>query len=291
MKNNFREEILAKIQSMKEIPVLPTTIYKVIDISKNPDSSALDLSKILEKDQALTTKVLKLANSSYYGFSNKISTISHAIVCLGFDTITSIALTAQAFEVLKRPNKAYMLDEGKLFHHSISVALASKLIAQKVKYHDPEEAFVGGLLHDIGKLIVNIMFLDKFNAVIDLTKEKDITFLDAEREILGIDHAELGFILGKHWNLPNVLCEAALWHHEPEKYAPADDGEDNRQIVDIIHVGNAMAMMTGVSLGIDGLNNNMSTESLENLNMSGTDLELMLAQLSELIKEEEALTS
>ena len=165
MKESQKKEILKKLRDMKDIPVLPTTIYKIMEIASNKRSSAQDLSKILEKDQALTSKVLKLANSSYYGFSNKIATISHAIVCLGFDTITSIAVTAEAFEVLKRKNESYELAEGGLFNHSIATALAAKLIARKVNYPDTEEAFVAGLLHDIGKLVMNLLYKDEFKKV------------------------------------------------------------------------------------------------------------------------------
>ncbi len=281
----IRELTIKKLDSVQDIPVLPTSIYQVLDIANDPKASAQDLSKILEKDQALTTKVLKMANSSYYGFVNTISTISHAIVCLGLNTIVSIVLTAEAFELLQKSNSAYGLREGELYLHCTLVAHTAKIVAKRAHYHNAEEAYVAGLLHDIGKLMMNLFWRDKFQMIVSLAKKENMSFLDAEKKILGIDHAEIGFLLAEKWNLPEILCTAIRWHHEP------NNAKQHCALVNIIHISDAVADMMGISLGVDGLNYSISEKALADLNLVESDIEHIIADVSDVIKTENLLPS
>ncbi|MDD5455675.1 MAG: HDOD domain-containing protein [Candidatus Margulisbacteria bacterium] len=201
---------------------LPITIHELIKITNNPNVSSRDIGKVIEKDQAMTSRVLRLANSVYYGFTQRIRTISHAIVCLGFSKVKSLALTVSTYEILNAALEKYAMKEGALFNHSIAVAIGASTIAEKTGIKDTEEAYVIGLLHDIGKMVIDQnLHKDEVTPVWELYKQGTMKFHQAEKEVLGFDHADVGSEVARRWNFPNELCNAIGYHHSPLS-APGD---------------------------------------------------------------------
>ena len=157
--------LIALINKVREMPPLPQSIIQILEIVNNDKSSSQELAKVFERDPTLAVNILKLANLPVYGFTSKISTINHAIVCLGLEMVKSIALTSCTHEMLNKEIPAYSLGEGMLWQHAISCATCARIIAQRIGYKDNEEAYIAGLLLDIGKIILSGFAEDEFNQV------------------------------------------------------------------------------------------------------------------------------
>ena len=201
-------------ESIIGLPTLPTVVAKMIDLVDNPKTSASSLARLIASDQALTARILKLANSAYYGFSREISTVNMAIVVLGFNTVKDMGLSLSVFDAFKtgRPNASF--DLTRFWEHSIGCGIASRTIARSYRPRYSGEAFVAGLLHDIGKVILNQYFQQEFLAIIEAQK-KGATLEEAETGIIGTHHTQIGSWLAEKWNLPRIISRTLLFHHEP----------------------------------------------------------------------------
>jgi putative nucleotidyltransferase with HDIG domain len=266
------------LEKIKEMPPLPQSVTQVLEISKSTKSSAQDLAKVFERDPALAANILKIANSSFYGFTRKISSITHAIVCLGLDTVKSIALTSSTQEMLSNEIPAYDLEKGMLLQHSITCATCARIIAQRIGYKDCEEAYTAGLLLDIGKVILSRFAEDQFNQIIEKTKDDKTPFNIAEQEVLGFDHPRIGGRIIKKWNLPPALIEAVQYHHQPEK------AETNKTLTYIVHFADAISDMLGIGLGSDGLMYVLEENTLDILGLSKEDMESIMSELVDKIQ-------
>ena len=266
------------LEKIKEMPPLPQSVTQVLEISKSTKSSAQDLAKVFERDPALAANILKIANSSFYGFTRRISSITHAIVCLGLDTVKSIALTSSTQEMLSNEIPAYDLEKGMLLQHSITCATCARIIAQRIGYKDCEEAYTAGLLLDIGKVILSRFAEDQFNQIIEKTKDNKTPFNIAEQEVLGFDHPRIGGRIIKKWNLPPALIEAVQYHHQPEK------AETNKTLTYIVHFADAISDMLGIGLGSDGLMYVLEENTLDILGLSKEDMESIMSELVDKIQ-------
>jgi putative nucleotidyltransferase with HDIG domain len=188
---------------------------KITELVNNPRSSAKDLARIITDDQVLTARLLKLVNSSFYGFPQRISTVTGAIVLLGFDAIRNLLLTTSVFDMFSDNKKLSKFNQEKFWDHSLGCAVGAKVIGNALRHDKIEELFVAGLLHDIGK-IVEMMFLPKqFSKIADYVNNHHTLMRTAEESILGYNHAEIGKLLGERWNLPPKLISIIAHHHQP----------------------------------------------------------------------------
>ena len=266
------------VRKVNDMPVLPNRVEKIITITEDPDSSIEDLEKEILMDQSLTSKILKLANSAYYGYPRKISTVSQATILLGFQTIKSMALASTVSKMMAHELKGYALEENDLWTQSQTCAIISRHIAQEVKFSNPETAYIGGLLRDIGKTILNYYVEKEYKAIVNKVEYGKISFLDAEKEILGFNHAQVGEKIATKWNFPEDLVEAIGLHHTPEK------STINPELVSIVHIADAVTMMMGVSIGADGLNYNFSSFAIETLDgFDPEDLDQIISKSYDLI--------
>ena len=267
------------LDKVKEMPPLPQSITQILDITKNPKSSAEDLAKVFELDPTLTANILKLANSPIYGFTSKISTISHAIVCLGFETVKSIALTSSTHDMLNKELPAYDLEKGMLWQHSISCATCAKIIAQRIAYSDCEEAYIAGLLLDIGKIILSRFAEDQFKQILEKTNDNKTPYNIAEQEILGFDHGKIGGKVVMRWQLPTILVEAIQYHHQPDK------AKKHQKLTYIVHLADAISDMLGIGLGSDGLMYVFEENTLDVLGINKEDIESIMSELADKIQD------
>ncbi|MCP4253532.1 MAG: HDOD domain-containing protein [Candidatus Scalindua sp.] len=271
--------LISLVNKVREMPPLPQSIIKILEITKKDDSSAQDLSKIFERDPTLAVNILKLANSPIYGFASKISTISHAIVCLGLETVKSIALTSSTHDMLNKEIPAYGLGEGMLWQHSIASGACAKIIAQRIGYEDCEEAYIAGMLIDIGKIILSSFAEDQFNQIMEKCEKDKIPFNKAEQDILGFGHPQVGGRIIKKWNLPSALVEAVQYHHQP------DEAKTNKTLTYIVHLADAISCMLGVGLGNDGLMYEIKENTLDVLGISQEDVESIMSELADTVHE------
>jgi len=205
------------IHHLNDLPTLPRTILKITELVNNPKTSARDLAKVITDDQVLTARLLKLVNSSFYGFPQKISTVTAAIVLLGFDAIRNLLLTTSVFDLFSSKYKANKEMQEKFWDHSLGCAIGAKVIGGFLKSEQVEELFVAGLLHDIGKIVEMMILPQEFEQAVQKTQEVPITIYQAEEEVLGFTHTEVGRLLAEKWNLPYKLTKIIAHHHDPSK--------------------------------------------------------------------------
>ena len=231
----FSEDLVDGIVTLPTIPtVLAALNEKIID----PDSSAGDIAEIIAQDPPTATKVLRLANSAYYGLRNKVSTINHAVTMLGFNIIRNLVLTATVFDLSGKKDIAGLFDVEKFWRHSLGVGVASKIIAAEAfpkAINLSDEFFLCGLLHDLGKIILGEYAQDKFERALKLSKEESIPLYEAERQEIGCTHAEVGGVLAKRWNLSGGIIIAIGRHH-----APTEAPEEHVKYAAVTHLADIL---------------------------------------------------
>jgi len=204
------------IEKIDDLPTLPRTVLQITGLVNDPKSSAKDLARVITDDQVLTVRLLKLVNSSFYGFPQRISTVTGAIVLLGFDAIRNLLLTTSVFDLFANRNHQKKQDQERFWDHSLGCAVGAKVIGNYLRHDKIEELFVSGLLHDIGK-IVEMMFLpDEFSEIAAAVNRDNILITTAENNVLGYNHAEVGKLLAEKWNLPVKLVKVIAHHHHPD---------------------------------------------------------------------------
>jgi len=210
------EQLQNIIMTTRDLPAMPQVASKVLELSSDPNTSAQQLQQIISDDQAMTGRILKIANSAMYSCSRKVKTLTEAIVMLGFNSIRSLVVTSAARNLYNTRNATTGLKERLLWEHSIGVAFACRLLVQDRMPAMAEEAFLAGLMHDIGKLVLNLRVPEQFDEIVQLVYNDNRSFHQTEREILGFDHAEVGSRLVNKWNLSPMLEYTILHHHSPE---------------------------------------------------------------------------
>jgi HD-like signal output (HDOD) protein len=271
---DLRTKLTKLSENIKDLPTLPVVANNIIQLTQNPKSSALEVGKAIANDQALTSKVLRMANSAYYGFPQKITSINHAIVILGFATIRNLVLAVSVFDMFSKRSGNF--DREGFWKHSLACGVTSKLIAKRLGINNFEEIFISGLIHDLGKLVLDAYFGEEFTRVIDLVKDKGILIREAEQELLGLDHAAVGGILANKWNLPPQLLKVIRFHHNPPQA-----GESMR-VAAIVHVADVLCRAAGMGNGGDRKVPCVNEQSWKLVNLNK---QLMVKLFSEVEKE------
>ncbi len=211
-------ELRKLLDRVGDLPTLPQVMTRILSIVEDPRSCAKDLEAIMVRDPALTARILRLVNSAYYGVMQRVSNLSQAVVILGFDTVRAVALTVSVFDAFGPKGGAGVFDRVGFWRHSIGSAVIYQTLAAKIGGIDPESAFICGLLHDIGKLVLDRYAPNELRAILQCAEERKYSFLDAEREMVDLDHAHLGGWLLEKWRLPEDVVRWVSRHHslQPE---------------------------------------------------------------------------
>ena len=208
------ETILKKLDHIDDLPTLPSIVLEVDRLLQDYDTPMEKLTATIEKDQAMVPKLLKLVNSAFFGLPSKVSEISRAISLLGFNTVRNAIVSISVVEAFKTNGKSECFNIQGFWTHSIAVAVTSKYLACNTHFKAPETAFTGGLLHDIGKIVLALYFNDIFSNVWASAEKNKMSFYDAERKEIPITHAQIGSYLAKKWHLPSDLVDIIQNHHE-----------------------------------------------------------------------------
>ncbi len=249
----------AIISEIPSLPPLPQTVQKLVVMLNDPDVDIDALAEVIQYDQSITTGLLKLSNSAFFGVGGTIGSVKQAVTRLGTKNVFQMIMTTTCGGMLKSPHPGYDLAAGELWRHSVGAAIASDHIASVCSGPSQKAsamAFTAGLLHDVGKVIMDAFVGDQFPELLDRVDNQDVGFNEAEIQLLGIDHAEVGARLAEAWNLPASIVAAIRYHHRP-----ADAGEED-VLVPVVHVGDSVCLAMGLGLGGDGLYYTPDTEAM-----------------------------
>lgn len=271
-----KTDILETIANISTIPTLPTVLERITRLLQNPQTSAEEIGRAITQDQALASKVLKLVNSAFYGFPGRISTITHAVVILGFSTIKNIVLTASIFDRFKtKKDSSAGFNMEKFWLHSVACGAAAQTLAKHIGNQDKEECFIAGLIHDIGKIILCQYLPKEFNAVIKNVREKNILIYDSENELFETTHQEIGGIIAKNWNLPANLQYAVCYHHIPSK------SQNHYFTISIVHCADILIRALDYGNGGDNKIPLMADHVWKTLKLNERTLPSILKEISE----------
>lgn len=203
------KRVIDKIEDLASPSVIYNKISKMLEDDR---VAAYDLGRVISTDTSLTAKLLRLVNSPFYGFPHKITNINYAVAILGFNAIKNLVMGTSVFELFKAPPYLRNFMEN-LWRHSIGCAVGAKVIAKYIKYAEPEELFVGGLLHDIGKAVEMQFFSNNFINVLELFYKEGVDFNQAEQNVMGFTHTTVGKLLCEKWKFSRKLVEIVTHHH------------------------------------------------------------------------------
>jgi putative nucleotidyltransferase with HDIG domain len=250
-KGDFRK----RVEALVSVPTLQGILEKIKPVMESPNAGVEDIANIISADQVLSAKILRVVNSVSYGFFGSISSLRHALVILGFDAVKGLILSTSVFDA--------MLAGGfyGLWEHSMGCGITAGVIARKIRDPNPEEISIAALLHDIGKVIIKTELPAESSSIDQAVTEKQMSTYEAEREILGFDHATVGEWLCQVWNLPAKLADPITYHHQPDLSRLA------QRPTAIVHVANVFVRAIGFGFGGDNLVPRISRAAWEMLDM------------------------
>ena len=241
----LESDIKRVLQSeVKELPSFPPVMVKLMQVSRDDKASIQDLSKLVETDPGISAKVLGVVNSALYGLRRKVTSVSEAIVYLGFDEVQKISLGVSVFEKFFKSEKRRKFDRVFFWRHCLCVAILSMLIAREIHYHNPEEAYIGGLLHDFGKIIFDLQGRVNYGDFVGNVAASTGRMISEERKLMGMGHDDLGAYYSVLWHLPRPIVLAVKYHHQQYGHLDLSDGEAT--LIAIISLANFLSWTQGM---------------------------------------------
>lgn len=270
------------LDNIEDLPTLPLVVNKLSELVRNPHSSAEDITKVLETDPSLTAKILKLVNSAYYALPQRVNSVRHAVVILGFGTVKSLAISASVFDMFGGGGAA-SLNKEAFWQHSVGCATVSKIFAKKMPDVNDEDAFVVGLLHDIGKLIMEQYRNEDFAKAYEAAKANSSTFYEAELNNIEYTHAQVGGWLAEKWKLPKPVVQAINFHHSP----PPMDAI--KKLVGICHFANFVCNVKQIGSSGDFCEPVRDAEILKPLQIEKVNLSQLITSINKELQNSLAL--
>lgn len=225
------------IKEIEEFPTLPTIYSTLSDVMANPRSTATDVANVIAQDQASATKVLKTANSSLYGFRGRITSISQAVVYIGFEEVKNLCIALSIMDMFDMKQLSKVLSPVDLWKHSIAVGVISRYIARTLGFSNLEEYFVSGIVHDIGKLLFMKAIPDVYTKVLEYALENNVSLREVEKETIGMTHTLAGKLLAERWRLPKPIQDVIS-----NQYTGIKEGKSDN-LVATVHLANVVASM------------------------------------------------
>ncbi len=270
------------IRSVQSIPAFPMTVQKVAELVSRDDYAVADLVNLIKYDQAITANILKMSNAAYFGSRHKIKSIQEAVLYLGQQNLLRAVQTAGVSRFYRKVSGGYVTQARELWKHSIAVAMMSQVLSQKVFRCDDSVLYTAALLHDIGKVFLGEYVQESFNKIENLVMNRGYSFLEAENEVLGIDHAVLGGMIAEHWHFPAEIRDAIAYHHRPDLLDKEGD-----HVPWLVYLSDQLCLMIGVDGGVDGLAYKGLEESLTRFHLRVQDLEQGMVMLLESLQSAE----
>jgi len=274
------QELLKEINQLKPIPAI---INQIIEIVDKPDSSMKDIARIIKYDPAVTANLLKVCNSAYFGLKDPAESVEDAVSLLGIDQIVELVLMKSGASVLSCKLDGYGFAEGAMWKYSVSSALIAKQIANRLSMKNKNTIFTASLLKDIGKTVLDKFVSNSFEKINALVLNQNMSFLDAEKKVLGVDHSELGAMIAKIWKFSPKMVTIIRNHHctDPSMYKDQD--------IAVVYFADCVCMMLGIGVGADEQAYKYHNEAMEELGISANEMPEIIIEFSENLQAVEEL--
>ncbi|MFH2059894.1 MAG: HDOD domain-containing protein [Pseudomonadota bacterium] len=274
------QELIKEIKNLRPIPAVINQILEIVD---KPGSSMTEIANIIQYDPAVTTSVLRTCNSAFFGLKNPAESIKDAVGLLGTDQIIEVVLMKSGVKALSGDQKGYGLYDGAMWKYSVSSALIAKQIAVKLSLESKNTIFTAALLKDIGKTILDRFVGDSFEKISQLVVQDKLSFLEAEKKVIGVDHTELGAMIVKMWKFSPKMIKI-IRHHHLSDLSMVKDKE-----IAVVYLADCICMMMGIGGGVDGLAYRFNTQTMEALGIQSDDIFHIMAQFVSNMKDVEDL--
>ncbi len=266
------------VKKMSALSTLPEVTAQIIRTVEDPRSTAAKLHQIVSHDPALVTRILKVVNSAFYGLPGQIGSVERAIVLLGLNAIKNIAVAASIGQLFRTGKMCDGYAAKDLWTHCIAVGVAARDLAKQMKSPIADEAFLAGLIHDTGILISLQSFPEQLRQVCAEAKDGRKTFCDLEKQIIGVDHQQLGSALAEQWKFPRSCQLVAGYHHRPQTLV-----EQNRMLVNVVHVADTLCSHTKHGFNLTAFTQTLLPEDLAKYQIDPAFVERTTARMDELM--------
>ena len=267
-----KDQLRLQVEKVSNLPTLPGIVTRIAEMVDSPETTGRQLGREIAKDQVISAKVLKLVNSGFYGFSEPISTIQHAVTLLGFNTVKSLVLSSTVLDLMKDSLPG-------LWEHSLACARTCSIIAGHIELDEQEEISTAGLLHDLGKVILRQTMEREFRRIANYIDRADMLFYQAEEKVLGVNHGEMGGWLLEKWALPPKLVEPIVDHHD---FRPNRDYAENTAI---LHLADILCRAQAFGSGGDRKIPRLAPSALETLKLTIDDVCEIMGRLHEELRD------
>lgn len=265
---NAVERLRRRALELSNLPTLPGVVQLVSTMVENRDTSAHDLASIISRDQVLSARILRMVNSPFYGFPGRISSVTHALVLLGFNVVKGLVLTTAVFENLAREAKP-------LWEHSLGVAFISRRLARELRMPDPDDFMVAGLLHDLGKVVLRHLAPDDYRRALELAQARRIHISQAEVEVFGVDHCTVAGWVAQKWHLPMRLQDSLVYHHCPSS------SQQSAACTGVVHLADILARGMGYGDGGDLVVPPLEHEAFQRMGLTFQQIDTVLVGAEE----------
>ena len=271
--------VLDAVKKVNSFATLPEVTSKIIATVEDPKSTAGTLHKIVSHDPALVTRIMKVVNSAFYGLPGQIGSIERAIVLLGLNAIKNIAVAASLGQLFRGAKLCDGFTPKDLWTHCIAVGVTARELAKQMKLPVADEAFLAGMIHDVGLLISLQTAPEQLRQVCEAAKNSDRNFVDIEREVMGMDHQQLGACLSEHWRFPKN-CQLVAGHH----HHPSALGDGNRMLVTLVYVADTICCQSRHGFNLTAMHQRLDELELRDVQLDSTLIARTAANLDELVK-------
>ncbi len=235
----------AVFESMAELPVFPKVVHKALQVLDDPNKKIADVSEIIKFDQGLVANILKLTNSAIFGLRQQVTDLDTALALLGNQKIREVLVAGAALPYLTRPLSGYEMSPEDLWLHSMGCAVITDVLGRRTGYAEKSTLFTAAILHDIGKIVLDIYVGPRLGEVLMISKQRGNSFSEAEWIVLGTDHAVAGAAILSNWDFPPDICRAVRSHHDPDLYI-------QDRLSALLALSNTIAVQLGLGVGTDG---------------------------------------
>ncbi len=246
------------------LPTFPKVAQKALSMLEDPNVAISELATLLKYDPSITANILKITNSARYGLQQQVTTLDTALALLGQKQIREIIITSASLPYLSKPIRGYGMESFDLWAHSLGCALTSEVLSRYTGFSSPDVLFTAALLHDLGKMVLNIYIGPRLEEIQDIARHENIAFSEAEWRVIGGEHAVIGAQLLRFWEFPPDIVKAVRTHHDPDLYIQND-------LASLLALSNIITVNLGIGVGVDEFRHNINVELLKHLDLDRKD--------------------